>query len=149
MTNLFEQLLKELGAVFHLSLHADKIGACSLFIPPELVVQLQLDSSQENLFVFCKVIELPPGKFRENVFVEALKHNANPDPIAGILAYVAATNHLALFQNYPVSILNGERLAGLFGAFLETAENWRKAIQRGQSGPPRVGSSAPNPFGLA
>lgn len=148
MTDLFQQLLQDLGRIFHLELHADKLNACSILIPPELIIQLQLDQSQENLFLFSKVAPLPPGRFRENVLTEALKANAAPDPIPGIFAYLAKTDHLILFQSYPVSILNGERLAGLFGAFLEVAEKWRKAIQSGQSSPPSLQTSPANPFGL-
>lgn len=139
MTDQFEILLKELGEIFHLSLHTDKSSACSLSIGPELTIQLQLDASQEKFFFFSKLIPLPPGKFRENVLCEALKANAAPDPLPGCLAYLAATNHLVLFQSYPLFILNGERLAGLFGSFLELAESWRRAIELGHTAPPSKG----------
>ncbi len=140
MTDQFEQLLKELGTIFQLSLHTDKSGACTLLIPPELAIQLQLDASQERLFLFSKLIVLPPGKFRENVLREGLKANAAPDPLPGCLAYLSSTNHLVLFQSYPLFILNGKRLAGLFGGFFEMTDSWRKAIERGQTAPPPKGS---------
>jgi hypothetical protein len=148
MTDQFQQLLNELGQIFHLSLHTDKVAACTLLIPPELTIQLQLDASQERLFLFSKLIALPPGKFRENILREGLKANAAPDPLPGILAYLASSNHLVLFQSYPLLILNGERLAGLFGGFLEMADNWRKAIERGQSAPPPSLPKESKPFGL-
>ena len=146
MKDRFQELLAELGHTFHLSLKSDKRGACSILIPPELTIQLQLDGSQEKLFLFTKLAEIPPGKFREEVLREGLKANGLSDPRAGILAYLAVSNHLVLFQNYPVSILNGELLAGLFGSFLEMAESWQRAIQGGQSAPPTTASSPP--FGL-
>ena len=141
MIGPFQELLRELGHLFHMKLHADTIGACSILIPPELIVQLQLDPAQEKLFLFAKVVELPPGKFRENVLSEALKANGMPDPLPGILGYIHPTNHLALFQNYPLLILNGERLANLLGGFVEMAENWRKAVQSGNSAPPSLAQS--------
>ncbi len=134
MINQFEELLQALGNVFHLALHIDHSNACSIQIHGH-VIQLQLDVAQENLWVFSKLIEISPGKFRENVLRETLKANALPDPRSGTFGYVAATNHLALFQRYPLKILNGERLAGLMGAFLETADSWHNAIAAGYPAP--------------
>jgi len=145
MTDRFSELLSELGRVFDLPLHVDKSHACSIQIPP-ITIQLQLDATQENLLLFCKIIELPPGKFRENILREALKANGQPDPRAGIFGYILATNHLALHQRYPLAILTGDRLAGLFGAFFEMGESWHKAIHSGNPIPATPGRSAP--FGL-
>jgi hypothetical protein len=147
MIGQFEELLQALSKVFAIDLHIDRHNACSIQIQPHLIIQLQLDTSQENLWIFSKLIDTPPGKFRENILKEALKANALPDPRAGTLAYLAATNQLALFQTYPLSILNGERLGGLIGSFLELADSWRKAILSGQSSPPSQ-ETKPSPFGL-
>lgn len=135
MTDRFEELLHELGKVFHLELHVDRSHACSIQMSDGLTIQLQLDVSQENLWIFSKLAEIPPGKFRENVFREALKANALPNPRTAIFGYLANTNHLALFQKYPLTILNGDRLAGLIGSFIEMAENWLKALISGKPAP--------------
>ncbi len=148
MTDQFEELLKALGHVFHLPLHIDKHHACSIQVHNQLIIQLKPDPSLENLFIFSKIIEIPPGKFRENVLREALKANASTDPRVGIFGYIASTNQLALFQRYPFGILNGERLAGLVGAFLEYCETWRKAIEGGFPAPPSSSSTLPPPMGL-
>lgn len=146
MIDRFQELLSELGKVFNLPLHTDRYHACSLQIPP-LIIQLQLDSAQENIILFSKLIELPPGKFRENVLKESLKANGLEIPKAGVLGYVASTNHLALFQKYPLAILNGERLAGFFGAFFEYGAAWNQAITQGQISPPGLIEMPNLPFG--
>lgn len=149
MISQFEELLRELGNVFHLELHVDRQHACSIQIKPELIIQLQLDSSQENLWIFAKIAETPPGRFRENILKEAMKANALPDPRPGLFGFILAANQLAQFQKYPLNILNGERLSGLMGAFLEQAESWQSAIQNGQSAPATArGEMIKNPFGL-
>jgi len=148
MTDRFEQLLLQLGPLFGLKLHPDKIGGCSIAITPSIKVQLQLDLVQENLFLFSKIIEIPPGKFRENVLRDALKANAFPDPLSGILCYLPTPNELCLYQSYPVLILNGERLAGLVGAFVEMAESWHHAIKNGQSSPNLSRPPSSPPFGF-
>ena len=134
MTDQFSSLLQELGTILQLPLHTDQYSACSIEIPP-IIIQLQLDATQESLFLFSKVIALPPGKFRENVLAEALKANALPDPRAAIFGYFAASNHLTLHQSFPSALLNGERLAGLFGAFYELGKSWHEAIASGRAAP--------------
>lgn len=131
----FEELLSELSKVFDLKLHVDHHNACSIRIPDRLTVQLQLDPTQENLFLFSKLIEIPPGKFREDVLREALKANGQADPIVGIFGYLHATNQLILYQKYPLPVLTGSRLANFFGAFLEFGDIWRDAIANGKSTP--------------
>lgn len=149
MINQFEELLHDLGKVFHLELHIDRHNACSIQVHPHFVIQLQLDISQENLWIFSKLIDTPPGKFRENILKEALKANALPDPRVGVLSYLAATNQLVIFQKYPLQILNGERLSGFLGAFMEMGESWREAIASGQSAPVTLRQElSSNPFGL-
>lgn len=145
MTDRFSELLSELGSIFQMSLSQDRYNACSIQIPP-ITIQMELDGSGENLILFAKIIEIPPGKFRENVLTEALKANALADPRTGIFGYIANTNHLALHQTYPLELLSGEKLSGLFGAFYETAESWHSAIQSGQSMPSNAGK--PLPFGI-
>lgn len=135
MTDRFDQLLTNLGPLFGLTLHSDKVGACSIAINPHTQVQLQLDISQENLLLFSKIIEIPPGKFRENILKEALKFNGAIDPLPGILAYLPTSAQLCLYQAYPLSILNGERLAALLRSFLEVVEHWHHAIRNGQTSP--------------
>ena len=135
MTDPFQELLHQLGKVFHLALHVDKHHACSIRVFDTLTLQLQLDISQEHLLLFAKIAEVPPGRFRENVMREALKANDLPDPAIAIFCYLASTNQLALYQRYPISLLDGEKLAGLAGAFIETAKSWQEAIAHGQSAP--------------
>lgn len=145
MIDAFEELLSRLGKILNLSLHLDKHHACSIRIHEKLTVQLQLDVSQEHLVLFSKVIEIPPGKFREEVLKEALKANGQKDPRIGTFSYLAKTNHLVLFQRYPLFLLNPERLANLFGAFYEYVDLWQEAIEKGQASPL---PSPSKPFGL-
>lgn len=143
----FEELLKELGKEFRLALHIDRHHACSIQLPP-LVVQLQLDTALENLYLFSKLVELPPGKFRENVLTAALVANGRPDPIPGTLSYFSRENMLALHQSYPLPILTGERLAGLIGSFLEMGKEWKEAVEGGRAGPPGFSPQKMGPHGL-
>lgn len=136
MTNRFEDLLHELGKFFGLPLHPDKSHFCALSVQG-LVVQLQADTTFEKLLIIAKLGELPAGKFREEALKEGLKANALLDPRVGIFAYIPQINQLVLFQRYPFDILNGERLAGLLGPFLELGGRWKTALAAGQTVPPQ------------
>ena len=149
MIGPFEEILSDLGRYFHLELHVDQYGACSILFPPEIVIQLQLDASQENLFLFCTIAEIPPGKFRENILMEGLKANAMRDPLAGVVGFYEETSLLVLSQIYPLFILNGERTAIFLSNFLQMAQSWKSALQSGKTGPERTSfSSDEKPFGL-
>lgn len=148
MIDRFDEILQSLGKVFDLDLRSDRNNACAIQIRQGLIVQLQSDPAMEKLLICSKVVEIPPGKFRENVLKEALKMNARPDPIVGIFSYIAKINQLVLFQQYPFDILTGERLAGLLGPFIQTAEKWRAAILSGSPAPPPEISSFSPSLGL-
>jgi hypothetical protein len=135
MIDRFQEILHALGEELNIPLEPDRNHACAIQVKPGLIVQLESDLSQEKLLILSPIIEVPPGKFRENVLREGLKSNALPDPRIGILSYIPKINKLVLFQYYPFDILTAERLAGLLGAFIETAGKWRDAITTGNSGP--------------
>ena len=145
MIDRFATLLEELEKFFELSLAPDSFNACSIQIPP-LTIQMEVDESAENLLIFAKIFELPPGKFRENVLREALKANGEKDPRPAVLGYINATNHLAMHQRYPLSVLTGELLYGILGAFLELGESWASALENGNL--PLSSSQNPLPPGI-
>lgn len=135
MTDPFSALLDSLGTLFGLPLEPDKNNACAIQIKKGLVIQLQPNEAMEKVLIVTRVAEVPPGKFREDVLKEALKANGMADPRVGIFAFVEKNNGLVLFQQYPIDILNGERLAGLIIPFIDLAESWRSAIVSGKAGP--------------
>lgn len=135
MTDRFTELIRELANVFGLPLFVDHNKACVLQIHEKIRIQLQSNLEETHLLMACIAIEIPPGKFRENVLKEGLKTNSLPDPRPAIVGYLAQNNHLAFHQSLPFNILDGQRLAGFFSVFLTEVEKWIKAIEEGRSGP--------------
>ena len=150
MIGPFEELLVQLSHFLHIPLHVDHNSSCLLQIREKIQIQLQLDSMQNNLWMVCFAVEIPPGKFRENVLKEALKTNNLPDPISAVISYIPQTNRLVLHQIFPLNILNGERLAAYFGSFLEQVESWIQAIEQGRPAPVLIASDerSPTPFDI-
>lgn len=131
MITLFENLLAELGKILGTQLHVDHSNSCSIRLHDTLTLQLQPDLSQENLWIFCKLIEVPPGSFRTMVLTKALQANGLQDPRIGSFGWIDNSSELAFFQKYPLRLLNGEKLSGFIGAFVEMSERWHKAIESG------------------
>ncbi|MBS0604654.1 MAG: CesT family type III secretion system chaperone [Verrucomicrobia bacterium] len=132
MIDRFEDLLKELGTEYGVTLHPDRIGACKLNINDAFHIQLECDAHQENLLVATFICDIPPGKFRENILRDALKTNG-PFPLNGTLAYSDKNNKLALFKYLRLSNLNGRNLADFLTGFVEKANNWRIGVETGNT----------------
>lgn len=150
MIDRFTELITELGAFLGLPLFVDRHGACTLQVHGKARIQMQMDPSHKNLLIASIAIEVPPGKFRENVLKDALKTNQLPDPRPAIVGYLPMNNHLTLHQSFPLDILDGKRLAAYFGAFMTETESWIEAIQSGKTAPLFFApeNPPPHPFGL-
>ena len=150
MIDRFAELIEELGTFLGLSLFVDRHGACALQVHGKTKIQMQLDLSHQNLFMASIAIEIPPGKFRENVLRDGLKMNCLPDPRPASIGYLPANNHLTLHQSLPLEILDGKRLAGFFGAFTAEVEIWIEAIRNGKTAPINLAPDLPSskPFGI-
>lgn len=132
MIDPFEELLSELGNEYGISLHLDKMNACTLKINDQFHVQLECDAHQENILAVTFICDIPPGKFRENILRDALKSN-EPFPKNGTLAYSDRNNKLALFSHLRLANINGHKLAEFLNAFLEKADQWRIGVETGQT----------------
>lgn len=150
MTDPFEELIHRLGEALGITLHVDKNRACQLKIHKQLSVQIQTDTTGEKVLIACMVIELPPGRFCENVLAEGLKANSLPDPRTAVFGYLKAKNMLTMHHFYPMAILDGKTLAVLVANFIDYAELWHHAIENGQPGPAPIHGTAKtiNPFGF-
>lgn len=148
-----DDILHELSPFFDEELLPDPNNACVLVINENLRIQLEIDISGEFLLLGCFIVELPPGRFRENVLKSALKANDVIDQSPGILAFVARANQLVLFEQIHTSEISGEKLYEEITAFYSKADGWKTAIQGGQSHPESAfpqstSSGGPPMFGM-
>ena len=127
----FAMLLADLGALIQVPLHPDHHRACCLSVNGELHLQLKEDDSKDRLLIAAFLAEIPPGKFRENIFKETLKEN-NLIPRIGTFSYSERNNQLALFSYVYFEGLNGDKMADFLENFLEKAFSWKTALQTGQ-----------------
>lgn len=147
----FLEILYQLSHETGLQLYPDSHDACQLLVGDHGKVQLEMDITGEKLLIGAIIIEIPLGKFRENVLKQALVDNATAYPYYGYLCYIQKLNALALYDLLPIKNLTGPSLVKYISHFAGKAELWRKAISSGQPSPNVVSTtSGPQtpPFGM-
>ena len=131
--DLFETLLEEAGQVLQIpTLHPDRNNSCLIKLMNGVSVQIEMDAYQQAIVMGSDLGGLPTGRYRENVFREALKSNGVHEIHHGILAYSSKSDHMVLFEILPLKDLNGERIADALNPFSEKAERWKNALEHGE-----------------
>ncbi|KAF3363188.1 putative type III secretion chaperone SycE [Chlamydiales bacterium STE3] len=148
VTDAFGSLLQELGKVMRIPyLQPDKNNSCLIKFPNGPSVQIELDRSEAFLLLGCDLGEVARGRYRENVFREALISNGMPQPRFGDFAYSQRTDHLILTLSFPVKNLTGEKIASALTPFVEKAKSWIGAISKNDI-PSRYGTLSSRGSGM-
>jgi hypothetical protein len=134
MTADFKEILTQLGIDLDLFLTPENDKICTLKIDDKLIMQLELDESESNILIGTFLCDLPPGKFRENVFINTLKANGQI-PLTGTFAFNEPSAKLAFFQYISLESVNLASLKKYLEHFIEKAMKWKEAIESGQSAP--------------
>ena len=132
ITDKFDNLIQELGAALKIKLKPDKNNACLLRFKNGMQIQLEADSRSEKLILASDLGQIPQGRYRENIFREALKANGLPPPRNGIFAYSKKNESLVLCDSIPLEELTGTKLADYIHSFIQKGELWKNAITRGE-----------------
>jgi hypothetical protein len=131
VTDAFNLLLQDLGKLLKIKLESDAHNSCLIRFPNKFTIQLELDRSGNFLLLGSDLAIVPPGRYRENVFREALKANGLPSPRNGDFAYSKQTDRLILSEKLLMTDLNGDKLLSTFTPFLEKARYWHDTIAHG------------------
>lgn len=133
VTDFFGTFLQELGAILQVEdLHPDANNSCLIKFKDDIRVQLEIDRQGQYLLLGSNLGEVPIGRYRENLFTEALKANGLPTlPRYGIFAYSKHANQLVLFEMFPIRELSSAKLGEFLPKYVEKAKIWKDAIARG------------------
>lgn len=147
--DIFETLLEELGKTMQINdLHPDRNHSCLIKFPNGVQVQIEMDPFGQMIIMGADLGPIPTGRYRANFFREALKANAQPEPINGILAYSQKSEHVVIFQYLNLKDLTGERIADALAPFLEKALKWQEALAHGDVPTVSIGTASAGMFGL-
>jgi hypothetical protein len=131
--DLFADILADLGRILKVEgLHPDNHNTCVLKLKTGVRIQLEIDPESKFFVLGSDLGQLPAGKYRENLFREALKTNGLAPPHYGILAYSRQTNALILFERLPLKDLTAAEIASVLEPFIQKAELWHTAIAKGE-----------------
>lgn len=150
IANLFESILLELGRTEVIpieNLHPDSHNSCLIRLKGGLEIQIELDKKVDFLLIGCDLGFISNGRYREEVFREALKANGLPYPRWGSFAYSQKSDHLVLFDRLHTRDLTGEKVADYLTHFLEKAFHWRDAISHNDV-PIVTGIGTTRPMGM-
>ncbi|NGX42083.1 MAG: hypothetical protein K940chlam7_00359 [Chlamydiae bacterium] len=133
VTDLFDSLLQELGEAMEIEdLHADANNTCLIVFETSLEVYIEPHEKGDFLLICTDLGRVPPGRYREDVFREALKSNGLPYPRNGTFGYSEQSDHLLFFELLSLKELNGEKIATFLYPFMEKALVWKQSIEGGE-----------------
>lgn len=131
----FTDLMSDLGELLDTEIIPDLNLSCCLVINESLKVQLEMSSTGEEILIGSFIVELPPGRFREEVLKDALKANYKSDVNPGVLSYVKNHNALTLFQSIQAHGISADIIYKYLSLFAERAKGWKDAINNGKTHP--------------
>jgi Tir chaperone protein (CesT) family len=130
--DLFGTILEDLGKIIKINdLHPDKNNSCLIKYATGLEVQMEIDRSGECLVLGSQLGVVISGRYRENVFREALKANGIKSQRNGVFAYSKKNDQLILFEKIHIKDINAEKIAAILTPFAEKALIWKTAITQG------------------
>lgn len=131
----FAQLLFDLGQLIGTDLYPDAKRLCQLNFEDQLHIQISYDETKEQLLMASFLCEVPPGKYRETLFKEALKVN-NEFPRTGTLSYSPRNNQLSLHEFVYAPQLKPEKLLTILSKFIKKGVAWKEAVEKALPLPP-------------
>lgn len=130
--NPYETLLKELEEVLEVGrLKPDKNNTCLISLKNGLNIHIEPFQDEHYFLLTTNLGTIPPGPYRTDVFKEALKANAFPQPRFGTFAFSEDQQQLVLFKLFPYHEITGEQLASYLEHFMERALKWKEHLDRG------------------
>ena len=129
VTDMFGVILDDLGKKIGVPLKPDENNTCLLKMKEGVSIQIEPDKSGDFLLLGCKLGVMPPGKYRENIFRQALKANDLPTVNTGIFSFSKKSDNLILFKKVYLKTLTAERLVQEVKPFVEKAALWANAIE--------------------
>ncbi|MBA2727717.1 MAG: CesT family type III secretion system chaperone [Parachlamydiaceae bacterium] len=113
----------------------DRNNTCLINLGDGLKLQIELDKSERHLLI-GSVLGIPArGRYRADLFKEALRANGAPLPRYGIFAFSKKTDNLVLFDLLDLQDLTGDKVGEFILPFLEKVKAWSKAIRENEMPP--------------
>lgn len=125
-------LLKELGEKIGIpNLEPTSNNNITLSLKGKINVVLQQHETEPYLIISFEIIEIPAGRFRENILREALKFNGLNQLHAGIFAFSKKTQKLILFDMLNMNEISGDQVNTVMQSLADRSLTWKEALNQG------------------
>jgi len=128
-------LMSALGELLDTELIPDLNEVVTIMINEKIKVNIELGATEEKILLGSFIVELPPGRFREEVLKFGLLANHASDINIGSLSYISNHNCLVLLQEILLHGLKVEDLYNHLLLFVNRAQAWQNAINSGKTHP--------------
>lgn len=133
VAEIFEALLQEVGhSLGGVKLEPDENNSCLIKQATGISIQMDLDPTGEFFIIGADLGTIPLGRYRADVFCQALKANAAPYPRYGTFAYSKQNDHLILFEMLAIRELTGEKIVSVLLPLGKKALTWQMSISQGE-----------------
>lgn len=132
VTDVLGVILGELGALLNIpDLKPDEYHTCLIKLASGTTLQIEQSKDGQTLLIGSELGVVPPGRYRIDLFKEAMKANAQPLPRYGTFGWSKKTDNLVFFRRIPLKELTGEKLHAMIPPFVEIVKKWKEAIDHG------------------
>jgi len=128
----FQDLITDVSKDLGVPLKIDQNGCVCILFEDILKINIEPDREEKNLIIFTPICELPPGKYKENILLSALKDN-NKFPYFGIFGYSTKSSLLTFHNRLPIEGMKSELLISYINTFVKISLALKTAIERGQT----------------
>lgn len=128
MKNEFLSIMEDFSSISGLNLKIEE-SSCIILFDEKLEVFFEYVPERSAIQIACFITALPPGKFREDILLNALVANTIYYPQVGTFAYSSKATQLCLFRYVEIENLNGEILSEKLAGFLNIAFEWKNSIE--------------------
>lgn len=129
----FNQLLAGIALLIKSPLKADANQCCLIdYAEENIQIQLELEQGTENLLIGANIGKVPPGRYRQDLFEQALKANFLDVPKGGFLAYSPKAEQLVLFFKVPSQNLSPDQALSIINGFKDKYKRWKEGLDNNQ-----------------
>lgn len=144
-----KEVLKEFEPYFNCPLVTDEQESCLIKMSTGIEIQIEIDR-YGSVLVGCRLGSVL-GKYRDQLFKEAMKSNFLFPPSSGVFGYSQKSKNLILFMFLDPDNLKSEYINSLMTNFTAKAKVWVEAIKSNSIPIIKEGavkSASDNVFGL-
>lgn len=142
LVDQLERMLQEASSYFNINLSLEGKAACQVDMPNGLTLVIEPAADGDGVMVFCGLANVPPGRYREDLFAAGLKANGLAERGPGVFGFLEKSALFGLYERIPENRVTGKRIFSVGQALMEKGTTWKDDIDGGRIPIVQTGISA-------